>query len=38
VVPSVGLVVVRLGFSPEVDAKDLRTSQLVAELVAMGGK
>ena len=38
VVPSAGLVVVRLGFSPEVDAKDLRTSQLVAELVAMGGK
>ena len=34
VVPSAGLVVTRLGFSPEVDAKDLNTSQLVAELVA----
>ena len=32
VVPSAGLVVARLGFSPEVDAEDLHTSELVAEL------
>ncbi len=38
VVPSAGLVVTRLGFSPEVDAEDLRTSQLVAELVAQTAK
>ncbi len=35
VVPSAGLVVVRLGFSPEVDPEDLGTSQLVADLVAL---
>ena len=34
VVPSARLVVARLGFSPEVEADDLRTSQLVADLVA----
>jgi hypothetical protein len=34
VVPSAGLVVARLGFSPEAD--ELRVTQLVAELVAMG--
>lgn len=33
VVPSAGLVVVRLGFSPGVSSEDLRTSRLVAELV-----
>ncbi len=37
VVPSAGLVVARLGFSPEVEAGNLRTSQLVADLVALGG-
>lgn len=35
VVPSAGLVVARLGFSPEVESEDLRTSQLVADLVAL---
>lgn len=34
VVPSSGLVVVRLGFSPEVEGRGLRTEQLVADLVA----
>ena len=34
VVPSAGLVVVRLGFSPDVD--DVRVPQLVSELVGMG--
>ena len=38
VVPSARLVVVRLGFSPEVDAQELHTTQLVAELVAQGKK
>jgi hypothetical protein len=38
VVPSSGLVVVRLGFSPEVDAKDLHTSELVSELVEVTAK
>ena len=38
VVPSAGLVVVRLGFSPEVDPQDLKTSQLVADLVALNAK
>ncbi len=32
VVPSADLVVVRLGFSPKIDAKDLRITQLVATL------
>ena len=36
VVPSARLVVVRLGFSPEVDPADLRTDELVTELVALG--
>jgi CubicO group peptidase (beta-lactamase class C family) len=36
VVPSARLVVVRLGFSPEVDSDQLGTSQLVRELVALG--
>ena len=35
VVPSAGIVVVRLGFSPEVDPEELGTSQLVADLVAL---
>jgi CubicO group peptidase (beta-lactamase class C family) len=35
VVPSAGLVVVRLGFSPEVPAGQLRTSQLVKDLVTL---
>ena len=34
VVPSAKLVVVRLGFSPEVEAADLRTVPLVAALIA----
>ena len=34
VVPSADLVVVRLGFSPGVPAEDLRTTSLVADLVA----
>lgn len=34
VVPSAGLVVVRLGFSPEIEAKDLRTVGLVRDLLA----
>jgi hypothetical protein len=34
-VPSAGIVVVRLGFSPEVDPEELGTSQLVADLVAL---
>lgn len=34
VVPSADLVVVRLGFSPEVASEELRTSSLVADLVA----
>jgi hypothetical protein len=38
VVPSAGLVVTRLGFSPDVDAEGLRTSKLVSELVAQTGK
>jgi CubicO group peptidase (beta-lactamase class C family) len=38
VVPSAGLVVARLGFSPDVDSQDLHTSQLVAELVAQTAK
>lgn len=33
VVPSAGLVVVRLGFSPGVASPDLRTNRLVADLV-----
>lgn len=36
VVPSAGLVVARLGFSPEVEPEDLRTAQLVADLVKLG--
>lgn len=35
VVPSAGLVVARLGFSPEVEPQDLHTSKLVADLVAL---
>ncbi|GAA4404473.1 serine hydrolase [Fodinibacter luteus] len=35
VVPSADLVVVRLGFSPEVEPEQLRTNELVAELVAL---
>ena len=35
VVPSAGLVVARLGFSPEVESQDLHTAQLVSELVAL---
>ncbi len=35
VVPSAGLVVARLGFSPDVESQDLHTSQLVSELVAL---
>ena len=35
VVPSAGLVVVRLGFSPEVDADRLGTTELVRDLVAI---
>jgi CubicO group peptidase (beta-lactamase class C family) len=35
VVPSAGLVVVRLGFSPDVDSQDLRTAELVKDLVAL---
>lgn len=34
VVPSAGLVVARLGFSPDVSSDELRTSGLVADLVA----
>ncbi len=34
VVPSADLVVVRLGFSPDIESADLRTNPLVAELVA----
>lgn len=34
VVPSQKLVVVRLGFSPEVDAADLRTDELVRDVIA----
>ena len=34
VVPSADLVVVRLGFSPDVESDDLRTDPLVAELIA----
>jgi CubicO group peptidase (beta-lactamase class C family) len=36
VVPSARLVVARLGFSPEVEAEDLRTVELVADLVRQG--
>ena len=36
VVPSERLVVARLGFSPEVEPEDLRTDELVAELVRLG--
>ena len=36
VVPSERLVVARLGFSPEVDPENLRTDELVAELVRLG--
>jgi CubicO group peptidase (beta-lactamase class C family) len=36
VVPSERLVVARLGFSPEVEAEDLRTAELVTELVRLG--
>ncbi|MBR7744296.1 serine hydrolase [Phycicoccus sp. BSK3Z-2] len=36
VVPSEDLVVLRLGFSPEVDAEDLRTDGLVRDLVTLG--
>ena len=36
VVPSARLVVARLGFSPEVEAEDLRTVELVADLVRLG--
>lgn len=35
VVPSAGLVVARLGFSPEVSASDLGTDELVRDLVAI---
>ena len=35
VVPSAELVVVRLGFTPELEADQLRTDELVAELVAI---
>ena len=38
VVPSAGLVVARLGFSPEGDSADVRTTALVSELVALGAK
>ena len=38
VVPSAGLVVARLGFSPALESEDLQTSQLVADLVAQGKK
>ena len=38
VVPSAGLVVARLGFSPDVESQDLHTSQLVSELVALRPK
>ncbi len=34
VVPSADLVVLRMGFSPEVDSDDLRTTDLVADLIA----
>ena len=37
VVPSAGLVVVRLGFSPDVAGEDLRVGALVAELVSRLG-
>ena len=35
VVPSAELVVVRLGFTPELEPEQLRTDELVAELVAL---
>ena len=38
VVPSADLVVARLGFSPEGDSADVRTTALVSELVALGAK
>ena len=37
VVPSAGLVVVRMGFSPEVEREDLRVRELVVELVSRLG-
>lgn len=37
VVPSADLVVVRLGFSPSIESKDLRTDALVADLVTALG-
>jgi len=36
VVPSSDLVVVRLGFTPELDSAEWRTNRLVADLVALG--
>ncbi len=38
VVPSAGLVVVRLGFTPEGDEADRRTTKLVADLVGLNPK
>lgn len=38
VVPSSDLVVVRLGFTPELSSDQWRTDRLVADLVAMGGQ
>ena len=38
VVPSAGLVVVRLGFTPEGDEADRRTTRLVADLVGLNPK
>jgi CubicO group peptidase (beta-lactamase class C family) len=38
VVPSSDLVVVRLGFTPELDSDQWRTNRLVADLVALGDK
>ncbi len=34
VIPSADLVVLRMGFSPEIDSDDLRTTDLVADLIA----
>ena len=38
VVPSANLVVVRLGFSPELDGDQIRTSELVSGLVSLSAK
>ena len=38
VVPSANLVVVRLGFSPELDGDQIRTSELISGLVSLSAK